>query len=89
MITSIYAQCNGRPDGHYALKYTAIVTLDIMTRWNKAQDTYLNDILKFNKKEFLSREDLKENLVEMGITFSDDEFQYLFNSLQFDDNHSD
>ena len=32
---------------------------------------------------------MKESLVERGITFTEDEFGLLFNSLQFDDNHSD
>ena len=36
MITSIYAICDGKEDGHYAYKFTALVTLDIMMKWSKA-----------------------------------------------------
>ena len=89
MITSIYAVCSGRPDGHYAFKYTAIVTMDIMTRWSKAQEVFLRDILKFDKKEPIYLEDLKESLVERGIRFTDHEVKTLFESLKFSDNSTD
>lgn len=57
-----------------------------MTRWSKAQETFLNDILKFNKQDRIDISDLKNSLVERGIAFGDWELQQLFDSLKFEDN---
>jgi hypothetical protein len=46
-----------------------------MTRWSKAQETFLNDILKFNKQDRIDISDLKNSLMERGITFGDRELQ--------------
>lgn len=49
MKESIMAQTEGKTEGHFALKFTAIVSIDVMTRWSRAQYTFMNDILKFDK----------------------------------------
>ena len=49
MKQSIIAQTEGKSEGHFALKFTAIVSIDVMTRWSRAQYTFMNDILKFDK----------------------------------------
>jgi hypothetical protein len=49
MKKSIIAQTEGKAEGHFALKFTAIVSIDVMTRWSRAQYTFMNDILKFDK----------------------------------------
>lgn len=49
MLKSITANTEGKTEGHFALKFTAIVSLDVMTRLSRAQYTFMNDILKFDK----------------------------------------
>ena len=49
MKESIIAQTEGKTEGHFALKFTAIVSIDVMTRWSRAQYAFMNDILKFDK----------------------------------------
>lgn len=49
MKESIMAQTEGKTEGHFALKFTAIMAIDVMTRWSRAQYTFMNDILKFDK----------------------------------------
>lgn len=49
MLKSIKAQTEGRSEGHFALKFTALLSTDIMTRLSRAQHIFMNDILKFDK----------------------------------------
>lgn len=49
MMESIIAKTEGKPEGHFALKFTAIISIDVMTRLSRAQYTFMNDILKFDK----------------------------------------
>ena len=56
-----------------------------MTRWNKAQDIYLYDILALNslgEGEGLSIEQLEQNLSKHGVNLSREELTILFNSLK-------
>lgn len=67
MLESIHAQTEGKEEGHFALKLTALISTDIMTRMSRAQKVYMNDILKFNKQETIDMSDLRNSLLERGI----------------------
>lgn len=67
MITAIHAQTEGKQEGHFALKLTALISTDIMTRMSRAQQVFMNDILKFNKQESIDISDLRNSLLERGI----------------------
>jgi len=54
MLDSIKAQTEGDREGHFALKFTALVTMDIMRDWNRVQGTFLYDILALNDCNELS-----------------------------------
>jgi len=56
MLDSIKAQTEGDRVGHFALKFTALVTMDIMRDWNRVQGIFLNDILALNDCDELSFE---------------------------------
>jgi len=49
MLESIDAQTEGRDEAHFALKFTALISTDIMTRLSGAQNVYMDSILKYNK----------------------------------------
>lgn len=49
MMKSIVAKTEGKSEGHFALKFTAIISIDVMTRLSRAQYTFMNDILKYDK----------------------------------------
>lgn len=51
LLESIIAQTEGKEEGHFALKLTALISTDIMTRMSRAQQIFMNDILKFNTQE--------------------------------------
>ena len=51
MIDSIKAQTEGRDEAHQALKFTALISIDVLTRWSSAQSVYINEILKYNLQE--------------------------------------
>ena len=76
-------------ESHFALKFTALISTDIMTRMSRAQQTFMNDILKFNKQEPIDTSDLRCSLLERGISFSEEELLALQQSLQFEHNTSD
>ena len=73
MMESIVAKTAGRSEGHFALKFTAIISIDVMTRLSRAQYTFMNDILKFDKQEQIELSDLKNSLLERGIYFEEAE----------------
>jgi hypothetical protein len=89
MKQSIIAQTEGKTEGHFALKFTAIVSIDVMTRWSRAQYTFMNDILKFDKQDKIDISDLRNSLLERGIQFSPVEIQDLFDSLKFESNKTE
>ena len=88
MLKFIRETTEGRTEGHFALKFTAIISIDIMTRMSRAQYTFMNDILKFDKQETIDISDLKNSLLERGVTFTNDELELLFKSLKFENNES-
>ena len=88
MFESIQAQCEGKTEGHFALKLTGLISTDVMTRLSRAQLVYMNDILKFDKQETIDMSDLRNSLLERGIQFEDHEIQELFDSLKFEDNET-
>lgn len=49
MLETIRAKTEGRSEGHFALKFTALISIDVMTRLSRAQHVFMNDILKFDK----------------------------------------
>lgn len=89
LLESLHAQTEGKQEGHFALKLTALISTDIMTRMSRAQQVYMNDILKFNKQETIDISDLRNSLLERGIQFTDQELHDHFNALKFPDNVSD
>lgn len=89
MLESIAAQTEGRDEGHFALKLTALISTDTMTRLSRAQQVLMKDILKFDSQLEIDIDDLKNSLVERGITFTDSEVQSLFKSLKFSNNRTD
>jgi len=70
MLESINAQTEGRSEGHFALKLTALISTDTMTRLSRAQQVFMNDILKFDKQTPIDISDLRNSLLERGIQFS-------------------
>ena len=49
MIESSDAQTDGKSEAHFAMKFTALISTDIMTRLSRAQNVYMDSILKYNK----------------------------------------
>ena len=62
MLDSIKAQTEGDREGHFALKFTALVTMDIMRDWNRVQSIFLYDILALDKFDELTFEQFEQNL---------------------------
>jgi len=89
MLESIHAQTEGKVEGHFALKLTALISTDIMTRMSHAQQVYMNEMLKFNKQESIDISDLRNSLLERGIHFEEHELTQLFESLKYKENNSD
>ena len=56
MMDGIKTQTEDNRAGHFALKFTALVKLDIMREWNRVQSIFLYDILALNSSEELSFE---------------------------------
>lgn len=79
----------GRDSAHLALKITALISTDILTRMSQAQKIFLEDILQFDKRESITKDDLAMSLMERGIQFDDKELSNFFNQLRFSDNKSD
>lgn len=86
LLESINAQTIANNEGHLAIKLTAMISTDVMTKLSLAQFVFLNDILKFNKQEYIDQSDLRNSLIERGISFTEEEFGSLLNSLKFDRN---
>jgi hypothetical protein len=70
---SIQVNTEGRDEGNLALKLTGLISTDVMTRMSRAQQMYMDDVLKFNKQETIDIEDLQNSLLERGIHFTDQE----------------
>lgn len=49
MMDSIHALTEGKSEGHFAIKFTAMISIDVMTRLSSAQYSFLTDILSFRK----------------------------------------
>ena len=63
--------------------------IDAMTRLSSAQGVYMKDFLKYDSKEFIDIEDIRESLTSKNIEFTELEIQNLFDSLKFNANTSD
>mmetsp|Transcript_28725 Transcript_28725/g.43386 ORF Transcript_28725/g.43386 Transcript_28725/m.43386 type:complete len:293 (+) Transcript_28725:238-1116(+) len=90
MKESIVAMTEGRSEGHLAIKLTTLISMDILTRLSRAQQIFMNDILKYDKQDPIQICDVRNSLIERGITFTEEELQGLFDSLKFEHNkHED
>lgn len=89
IIGAIDATTDGKGEAHFALKFTALISTDIMTRLSRAQNVFMDEILKYNKQEQIDISDLRNSLLERGISFSKEELEGLFESLKFPSNLSD
>jgi len=89
MYESIHAQTEGKTEGHFALKLTGLISTDVMTRLSRAQQVFMNNILKFDKQETIDMKDFRNSLLERGIHFEKEEIEQLFNSLKFKDNETE
>lgn len=83
MLNSIKELTDGKDEGHFAIKFTALVSIDVMTRWSTAQDIYMKKILKICQNNDLDINDLKTALMDLKINLSDDEIYELFESYKF------
>jgi hypothetical protein len=89
LMTAITTLTQDGKEGHVALKITTMISLDILQRLNRAQQVFLNDILKFDKQEAIDISDIRNSLLERGLDFSDQELTILLDSLKFEGNQSD
>jgi hypothetical protein len=86
IIEAIEAQTEGKSEGHFAVKLTALISTDIMTRMNEAQMIFANEILKYDDHDAMTIGDLSASLSDNGIKCSQQEVEALFNHLKFDCN---
>ena len=49
IMGAIDATTEGKDEAHFALKFTALISTDIMTRLSRAQNVFMDEILKYNK----------------------------------------
>ena len=89
MMDSIQAITENGQEGHFALKLTALLSIDVMTSLSKAQQIFLEQVLQFEKQEYITAADIKRNLNKMGINFIDQEVDELVNMLKFEDNKTE
>lgn len=67
-MDSIYAITEGKEDGHLAIKLTALISLEIMTRISKAQQILLEDIMQvWSHEDPLSIDQIKKNFTTKGV----------------------
>lgn len=67
------------------MKFTGLVSVDVMSRWNKAQQIYLYDILELNASPVeLSIDQLQQNLVKHGVNLTSEELSVLYDSLKIE-----
>mmetsp|Transcript_7859 Transcript_7859/g.13176 ORF Transcript_7859/g.13176 Transcript_7859/m.13176 type:complete len:464 (-) Transcript_7859:149-1540(-) len=86
ILESIEVLSNGQEESNLALRLTTLIPLDVQQKLNRAQQVFVNDILKFSRQDTIDISDLKNSLLERGIAFSPAELSLLFQSLQFEDN---
>ena len=55
-----------------------------MTKLSQAQSVFMKEILKYERQEFLTLEELKNSLLDRGVAFEEEEIFSFFRSLQFD-----
>jgi hypothetical protein len=63
------------PEGDFAIKLTAMISIDIMTKLSSAQKVFTHNILKFAFKEPINADDIKNSLTDLGIGYSEEEIQ--------------
>lgn len=73
MMESIHAQTEGKEEGHFAIKLTALISMDVMTRLSRAQQVFKYHILKNNSSEYITADDVNDSLQELGIALNDQE----------------
>lgn len=88
MMEGITTQTEGNRTGHFALKFTALVTLDIMREWNRVQSIFLYDILALNSENELTFDLFEANLSKHNVNLTNDEKIALFDHLKIDDSNT-
>jgi hypothetical protein len=90
LIDSINAITEGKGEGHLAIKLTALISIEIMTKLSKAQQVLLEDVMQlWTKEDPISIQEIKTNLDKIGFKCSEDDVQWLFNKVKLSDNNSD
>ena len=58
-------------EGHLAIKLTALIAIDIMTRMSIAQQKFTDEVLElWSNTDLLTKEKLKQNLEKYGVKAS-------------------
>ena len=78
-MKSINKMTEGQIEGHLAIKLTAFISTEVMEKLSTAQRTFIDKIICTPydpaSKDFLSREQFRENLSGLGIdSYSSVEF---------------
>jgi Ca2+-binding EF-hand superfamily protein len=67
IMHAIDASIEGKSEGHFAIKLTALISTDIMTRLNEAQAIFANDILDLDGRGSMDVNTLRSSLGEHGV----------------------
>ena len=84
IMDAIEASTEGKSEGHFAIKLTALISTDIMTRLNEAQAIFANDILHHDGPGGMDVNSLRSALAEHGVKFTQNEVEVLFKYLKFE-----
>lgn len=57
-------------EGHFSIKFTALMDAGLMTKFNTAQSNFINKILNFNGTSSLSKIEIGSSLYANGIQYS-------------------
>lgn len=88
LMDSIGAITEGGKEGHLAIKVTAMIAIDILTRISKAQECFLEQVLMlWTHEDPLSKEQIRSNLESKGIDATEAELEWLMHRLRFADHH--
>ena len=84
IMDAIEASTEGKSEGHFAIKLTALISTDVMTRLNGAQAIFANDILNHEARGSMDVNALSSALAEHGVKFTHQEVEVLFEYLKFE-----
>lgn len=86
ILESIDAQTVGGREGNFAIKFTGLISMDVLTRLSTSSDIFLYDILALDKTDTLSMDQMEKNLKDCNIDLSKAEIELLFNSMKIEKN---